>query len=196
MFTLSVAGHARIVGLQAVFLKLMAEQNQLPPFMILRMCSPAPVNWRRMKFSSVNDSACADILDMMCADVGFHADQARRHIGEPRFHLAPRPLVPQHDGAARIGAHDVERVLADIDADYGDRGIGYLGHGVLLVFGAPCQLRLLAGQEHGRTIPLADIASRSATACLSSATIPTWWAWGLIQSVVLISTETTCRSVW
>jgi hypothetical protein len=28
---------------------------------------------------------------------------------------------------------------------------------VLLVFGAPCQLRLLAGQEHGRTIPLPDI---------------------------------------
>jgi hypothetical protein len=26
---------------------------------------------------------------------------------------------------------------------------------VLLVFGAPCQHRLLAGQEHGRTIPLA-----------------------------------------
>jgi hypothetical protein len=29
-------------------------------------------------------------------------------------------------------------------------------HGVLLVFGAPCQLRLLSGQ-HGRTIPLADV---------------------------------------
>jgi hypothetical protein len=29
---------------------------------------------------------------------------------------------------------------------------------VLLVFGAPCQLRLLAGQEHGRTIPLSDMA--------------------------------------
>jgi hypothetical protein len=28
---------------------------------------------------------------------------------------------------------------------------------MLLVFGAPCQLRLLAGQEHGRTIPLGDI---------------------------------------
>jgi hypothetical protein len=28
---------------------------------------------------------------------------------------------------------------------------------VLLVFGAPCQLRWLAGQEHGRTIPLGDI---------------------------------------
>src|SRR5258705_13975940 len=27
-----------------------------------------------------------------------------------------------------------------------------------LVFGAPCQLRLLAGQEHGRTIPLANLA--------------------------------------
>ena len=42
--------------------------------------------------------------------------------------------------------------------------------------------------------PKADIASRSATACLSSATIPTWWAWGLIQSVVLIKPETPCRS--
>jgi hypothetical protein len=38
--------------------------------------------------------------------------------------------------------------------DHGDRGIGCLGHGVLLVFGAPCQLRLL---EHRRTIPLAAI---------------------------------------
>jgi hypothetical protein len=31
---------------------------------------------------------------------------------------------------------------------------------VLLVFGAPCQLRLLAGQEHGRTIPLADFGRK------------------------------------
>jgi hypothetical protein len=74
----------------------------------------------------------------------------------PRDHF-----LPQHDGAARIVAHDVERVLADIDADDGDRAIGYLRHGVLLVFGAPCQLRLLAGQEHGRTIPLADIEGRN-----------------------------------
>ena len=29
--------------------------------------------------------------------------------------------------------------------------------GVLLVFGAPFQLRLLAGLEHGRTIPLTDM---------------------------------------
>jgi hypothetical protein len=41
--------------------------------------------------------------------------------------------------------------------------IGFLEfrrHSVLLVFGAPCQRNLLAGQEHGRTIPLADIDLR------------------------------------
>src|SRR3977135_2056049 len=93
----------------------------------------------------------------MCADASFHADQARRYIGEPRFHLATRPLLPQHDGAARIVAEDVERRLADIDADRGDRGIGCLRHGALLVVSAPCQLSLLAGQEHGRTIPLTEV---------------------------------------
>src|ERR1700733_10995041 len=39
------------------------------------------------------------------------------------------------DRVARIVAHDVERVLADIDADHGDHG----RHGAFLVFGAPCQ---------------------------------------------------------
>ena len=101
---------------------------------------------------------CEFAAQVMCADAGFHADQARRYIGETRFQLATRPLLPQHDGAARIVAHEVERVLADIDADHGDRGIGALRHGVLLVFGAPCQLRWLAGQEHDRTIPLAEMA--------------------------------------
>jgi hypothetical protein len=33
----------------------------------------------------------------------------------------------------------------------------FLRDGVLLVFGAPCHLRLLAGREHGRTIPFSDI---------------------------------------
>src|SRR6202022_1200115 len=65
--------------------------------------------------------------------------------GKPRFHLTTRPLLPQHDGAARIVAHDVERVLADIDADHGDRGIGCLRHGVLLVFGAPLPASLAGG---------------------------------------------------
>src|SRR3954447_15831305 len=51
--------------------------------------------------------------------------------------------------------HDVERVLADIDADHGDRCVEFLRHGVLLHLSAPCQLLVLAGPEHGRTIPLA-----------------------------------------
>src|SRR5260370_15192369 len=58
--------------------------------------------------------------------------------------------------------HDVERVFADIDADHGDRCVEFLRHGVLLVLSATCQLLMLAGPEHGRTIPLAvaaDIAS-------------------------------------
>src|ERR1700716_4370160 len=53
--------------------------------------------------------------------------------------------------------HDVERVFADIDADHGDRCVEFLRHGVLLVLSAPCQLLVLAGPEHGRTIPLSDI---------------------------------------
>jgi hypothetical protein len=52
--------------------------------------------------------------------------------------------------------HDVERVFADIDADHGDRCVEFLRHGVLLVLSAPCQLLVLAGPEHGRSIPLAD----------------------------------------
>jgi hypothetical protein len=42
--------------------------------------------------------------------------------------------------APHIVANDVERVLADIDADDGDGSLGGLGHGVLLVVGAPCQI--------------------------------------------------------
>src|SRR5258708_13162801 len=97
----------------------------------------------------------------MRADAGLHADPTRRQIGEPGLHLATRPLLPQHDGTALILANDVERVLADIDADHGDRGIGCLRHGVLLVFGAPCQLRLLAGAGPRRACPLTSIRLNS-----------------------------------
>src|SRR6266576_6799194 len=95
----------------------------------------------------------------MRADACLHADPTRRQIGESGFHLATRPLLPQHDGTALILANDVERVLADIDADCGGRSVEFLRHGVLLVFGAPCQLSLLAGREHDRTIPLAELAA-------------------------------------
>ena len=36
---------------------------------------------------------------------------------------------------------------------------------MLLVFGAPCQLRVLAGPEHGQTIPLADMEGAEIPQC-------------------------------
>jgi hypothetical protein len=59
-----------------------------------------------------------------------------------------------------IETDDVERVLADIDTDYSNYVVEIVRHSVLLVFGAPCQLRSLTGQEHGRIIPLADNGSQ------------------------------------
>jgi hypothetical protein len=64
-----------------------------------------------------------------------------------------RAILTQCDCTAFIETNNMERVLADIDADCGNRSAEILRHGVLLVFGAPCQHRSLAGQEHGRTIP-------------------------------------------
>ena len=90
-------------------------------------------------------------------------------LAKPCFHLATRPLLTQHNRTALIEANDVERVLADIDADYGNCSVECLRHGVLLVFGAPCQLQSLAGQEHGRTIPLADVSRDGNTALKTSA---------------------------
>ena len=69
----------------------------------------------------------------MCTETGFHADQARRHIGQPCLDLTSRPFLTQHQGAVPIQADDVERVLADIDADDGDRAES-LGHDVLLIW--------------------------------------------------------------
>src|ERR1700755_2069079 len=73
-----------------------------------------------------------------------------------------QPFLPKHDRTTLIVSHDVERVLANIDADHGDCAVvGLLRHGVLLVFAAPGQLLSLAGREHGRTIPLTDLRCRS-----------------------------------
>src|SRR5678809_316011 len=76
---------------------------------------------------------------MMRANTGLHADQARRHVGKASLYLATGPLLTQHNGTTLIVAYDVERVLADIDANYGDCSVEGLGHGVLLVLRAPCQ---------------------------------------------------------
>jgi hypothetical protein len=64
--------------------------------------------------------------------------------------------LAQHDRAALVQANNVERVLPDIDADHGDRGLHCLKHSVPLG-SVPSPAYLLTGQEHGRTIPLADI---------------------------------------
>jgi hypothetical protein len=55
---------------------------------------------------------CEFAAQVMGADAGFHANQARWYIGQPRFYLATRPLLPQYDGATRIVAYDMERVPA------------------------------------------------------------------------------------
>jgi len=57
---------------------------------------------------------------VMRANAGFHANQARRHCGEPRFDLAAGPLLRQHDRAASIEADEVERILANVDAHGGN----------------------------------------------------------------------------
>src|SRR5580704_13805868 len=94
---------------------------------------------------------------MMRSDAGLHPDQARRHIRKTSLYLATRPLLTQHDRTAIIEAYDVERVLPNIDTNYGDRILRCCsGHCVLLVW-APLTSLSLAGQEHGRTIPLAEI---------------------------------------
>ena len=85
-----------------------------------------------------------------------HADQAGWHIGKPYLYLATRPLLTQHNCAAIIQADDVERVLTDIDADYGNCSLSCRSHGVPLVW-APLASLSLAGQDHGRTIPLSDV---------------------------------------
>ncbi len=53
--------------------------------------------------------------EVMCANAGFHANQAGQHVGKARLDLAAWPLLPQYDRSALIEPDDVERVLADID---------------------------------------------------------------------------------
>jgi len=59
--------------------------------------------------------------DVMRAGAGFHADQTGWNIGQAVGELSPGELDPQHDSAALILADEMEAVLAQIDADGGDR---------------------------------------------------------------------------
>jgi hypothetical protein len=55
--------------------------------------------------------------------------EAGRHIGQSNLDLRSRPLLSQQDLTASAQADNMERVLADIDADYG--GFSFLKHGLL-----------------------------------------------------------------
>jgi hypothetical protein len=78
----------------------------------------------------------------------------------PRDHFWRKTIAP-------IQTHNVKRIFADIDTDHGDFRMDLGRHSVLLVFGAPCQPPLLAGLEHGRTIPLAVIIRIEIPQCSS-----------------------------
>ena len=76
-------------------------------------------------------------------------------------------LKKQDDRIKHARSHPPTRVI--------EFSLGDLKHSVLLVFGAHCQPPLLAGQEHGRTIPLGDFLSVSIQAGMSSvAARPRW----------------------
>jgi hypothetical protein len=60
--------------------------------------------------------------EMMRADASLHTDKTGRYVGEPRLDLTARPLLTQDDRSTAIVADDVERVLADVDPDYGNLG--------------------------------------------------------------------------
>src|SRR6266516_2605935 len=94
--------------------------------------------------------------EVMRTYTSLHADEARRHVGEASVDLAARQLLAQNDGAHLVEADEVERILADVDADCrnGFKAGGLAWHGMLLVLAAPCQLCRWAGQEHGESIPL------------------------------------------
>ena len=77
---------------------------------------------------------------MMRANAGLHADQAGRQIRKTVLKLATREHGLQDDDAALVEADQVEDILANIDADDGNRGAGFGGfavrwHGQLLCSG-------------------------------------------------------------
>jgi hypothetical protein len=79
---------------------------------------------------------------MMRTDARLYADQARGHIGKACFNLTTRPLLPKRDCATIIEPNDVERVISDINADYGNRTLCCRSYGVLLALGPLASLSL------------------------------------------------------
>jgi hypothetical protein len=83
---------------------------------------------------------------MMRPNTGLHADHAWRHIGKPGFDLAAQPLLAlrRADPGRSHGRSSCRTTEIEL-----------LGRGVLSL--ARLQPQSLAGQEDGRTIPLADL---------------------------------------
>nr|WP_052954763.1 hypothetical protein [Microvirga vignae] len=75
--------------------------------------------------------------EMVRANAGFHADQADRHVGQPRLNLSPRELQAQDNRTAGIQAHEAKAVLADVDAKGGNWRKLSIGHGPDPYAGAP-----------------------------------------------------------
>jgi hypothetical protein len=68
-------------------------------------------------------------------------------------------LLTQHNGTTLIVAYDVERILANIDANHGNCSVECLGHGVLLVFGAPSQHSIAGGAGARLDHPLTEVSA-------------------------------------
>jgi len=66
--------------------------------------------------------SCELSADVVCAGAGLHPNLTARKIGKPPFKLFSRCLQLENDRSVLIEAHQVEDVLADIDADCDDRG--------------------------------------------------------------------------
>ena len=62
--------------------------------------------------------------DVVGPSAGFHADQAGWNVGQALRELGAGELDAQHDGAALILADEMEAVLAQIDAQGGNRSRG------------------------------------------------------------------------
>jgi hypothetical protein len=90
--------------------------------------------------------ACAPIFNELYPQLGNHGSRVAldgpavlQPCQRSKLAGAPKTLLPQHDAAAPILADEVERILADIDPDYGYFAIEFLGHGVLLCLRCPGQ---------------------------------------------------------
>ena len=135
----------------------------------LPICVMIDSNRRASEFYNV----CRKVESNLGSDLGTEqqheacwrsADQARRRVGKPRFHLAARPFLPQRDRTALILANDVKRVLADIDPDHGNRAVEFCGMACSLSLAPPASFSSSgagAGPDHPLPGMGADVSPQS-----------------------------------